>query len=389
MQWYKLENSDFKNFPIGELANKYNNKVFYYIPENYKKSFVEYLEAETDNKEEILTRINNIHKVALLVEHNFRGDSIESFLINISNDLIYQTTKMAMSLYNLDIGLPKLLEYSFGFLKSKDNWTELNDGVMADENNIEAAIKKFVLLESDEYIIAFQKNNMLGEFKDGIVLTNKRIISIGKYSINIKWSEVKSYNRNFFNKAKINGVDMGSVLNGIDEIIKSMMGFDYISFALIERTKSFAGNNEAYIIISRNKFNNKQNSLNSINDNLQDLQEEEKSLEIQLLNKNNKPIDKWDITKSSILIGRSSSKGEVDIDLKNIENGEYISRKHGKIYKRDNRWYYVDLNSKYGTKLISCNEEAILAADTEYELEDGDVLLLADEILLKIILKRI
>jgi len=387
MKWHRLENSDFKNFKIDELVNKSNNRVFYYIPEIYKKSFVAYLEDDFKDREQIREKLINLNKIALFREKNFSNKSINNVLMNLENEITYLTTKEDMSLYGLDLGLPTLIEYNFGFLKSKDGSIILDDGIEADDNEIELHIQNNVLLDSDEYIIAYQKNNTFGKFKEGIILTNKRIISIGSDFINIKWSEIKSYNRNFFNKATINGIGIGKVLDGIDKVIKSMIDYDYISLAIIVRSKTYLGYNEAFMIICRNKFNT---SSNSINENLQNFKNEEakRFLEIQLLDKNGNQIKRWNIDKKIVIIGRSSSKGEVDIDLKDIENGEYVSRNHGKIYKKNNEWYYVDTNSKYGTKLISNTDETMLATDIEYHLKDGDILLLADEVSLKIKLKN-
>jgi pSer/pThr/pTyr-binding forkhead associated (FHA) protein len=71
------------------------------------------------------------------------------------------------------------------------------------------------------------------------------------------------------------------------------------------------------------------------------------------------------------VIGRfDPSVGPIDVDLGQIPEGAYVSRKHARIELRDGAWYLTDLGSSNGTfKLGESDFERI---DGEAALADGD-----------------
>jgi len=108
-------------------------------------------------------------------------------------------------------------------------------------------------------------------------------------------------------------------------------------------------------------------------------------LKLILLDENENELKDWTLGKlPSYTLGRISSKGSVDIDFTDFENGQYVSRRHGKIYKKNNKWYYSDLGSKHGSELISNAKRENLVPMEEYELNNGNILILAKKIKLEI-----
>lgn len=67
-------------------------------------------------------------------------------------------------------------------------------------------------------------------------------------------------------------------------------------------------------------------------------------------------------------IGRfDPSVGPIDIDLGEIPEGSYVSRKHARITCDDDAWMIEDLGSSNGTFILREDFEQVQAAD----LEDG------------------
>lgn len=144
--------------------------------------------------------------------------------------------------------------------------------------------------------------------------------------------------------------------------------------------------------INENKDKSSDNSIDNFID--ESLQEEVKQVKVSssvilnLLDDNENIIKTWKLSKlPSYTLGRISSKGSVDIDFSDIEGGEYVSRTHAKIYKDNNKWYFVDLNSKYGSEHITTEFRQSLVAKQEVELSNSDMLILAKKIKLEIVIK--
>jgi pSer/pThr/pTyr-binding forkhead associated (FHA) protein len=68
------------------------------------------------------------------------------------------------------------------------------------------------------------------------------------------------------------------------------------------------------------------------------------------------------------VIGRfDPSVGPIDIDLGNLPEGVYVSRKHAKITQEDGVWKIHDLGSSNGTFVLADDFEKVMIAD----LADG------------------
>jgi len=79
-----------------------------------------------------------------------------------------------------------------------------------------------------------------------------------------------------------------------------------------------------------------------------------------------------DPTERGVIIGRFDTEtGPVDIDLSNIPEAKYISRKHAKIFFSDGCWYIEDLGSSNGTFLLTENDTKKVERGTRTELKDG------------------
>ncbi len=71
---------------------------------------------------------------------------------------------------------------------------------------------------------------------------------------------------------------------------------------------------------------------------------------------------------SPCVIGRfDPSVGPIDIDLGNLPEGVYVSRKHAKITQEDGVWKIHDLGSSNGTFVLADDFEKVTIAD----LADG------------------
>jgi len=112
-----------------------------------------------------------------------------------------------------------------------------------------------------------------------------------------------------------------------------------------------------------------------------------KELKLILLDDNENPLTTWTLKKlPSYTIGRISSKGSVDIDLTEYKNSQYVSRRHGKFFRKNNKWYYVDLNSTHGSELFTKNKREKLVPMEEYELNNKDFLVLSGKVKFEILL---
>lgn len=75
------------------------------------------------------------------------------------------------------------------------------------------------------------------------------------------------------------------------------------------------------------------------------------------------------------VIGRfDPSVGPVDVDLGQLPEGHYVSRKHARIVCEDGVWKIEDLGSSNGTYVLRSDFEKVDSA----ELKDGDELALGN-----------
>jgi pSer/pThr/pTyr-binding forkhead associated (FHA) protein len=79
------------------------------------------------------------------------------------------------------------------------------------------------------------------------------------------------------------------------------------------------------------------------------------------------------VVNNPCVIGRfDPSVGPIDIDLGNLPEGVYVSRKHAKIFHEDGVWKVADLGSSNGTFILADDflkvEEAEIVDGTEIAL---------------------
>jgi pSer/pThr/pTyr-binding forkhead associated (FHA) protein len=73
------------------------------------------------------------------------------------------------------------------------------------------------------------------------------------------------------------------------------------------------------------------------------------------------------VTNPSVIGRFDPSVGPIDIDLGNLPEGVYVSRKHAKITQTDGVWSIHDLGSSNGTFVLKDDFERV----EEAELSDG------------------
>ncbi len=74
-------------------------------------------------------------------------------------------------------------------------------------------------------------------------------------------------------------------------------------------------------------------------------------------------------------IGRfDPSVGPIDVDLGNLPEGSYVSRKHARITQEDGLWKIADLGSSNGTFVLRADFERV----EEAELSSGDEIALGN-----------
>lgn len=83
----------------------------------------------------------------------------------------------------------------------------------------------------------------------------------------------------------------------------------------------------------------------------------------------------YKVLKNEYVIGKNSKSAIVDIDLTDQINSDFVSRRHARIYKQDNKFYVVDEGSKNGTDVIKTNNRKInLIAFNGENILVGDII---------------
>lgn len=104
-----------------------------------------------------------------------------------------------------------------------------------------------------------------------------------------------------------------------------------------------------------------------------------------LLNKEGEKIKEWHLQgKTSLLIGKSTEKCEVDVDLSGVEFAAQISRQHAVLNYAQGCWYIEDIGSTSGIGIerITNDLKIDLSNEKPYRIEAGDVIYIADAQLL-------
>ena len=95
-----------------------------------------------------------------------------------------------------------------------------------------------VSLKNGEYVVCYNKQNILGDFK-GYIFTNYRIISVNmKESFMLDWKELKSIKKkSFLPGCILNGSYDINISTTMIKIAESMLEYDFIANVIIERIR--------------------------------------------------------------------------------------------------------------------------------------------------------
>lgn len=105
---------------------------------------------------------------------------------------------------------------------------------------------------------------------------------------------------------------------------------------------------------------------------------------IVLLNEEGRSLLEWSLQrKTSLIIGKSSDKEPVDIDLSVSAAAQMISKQHAVLNYTENGWYIDDIDSKNGTRVKKASQNAIMDVKLvgAVEVETGDIIYIANAML--------
>ena len=124
-------------------------------------------------------------------------------------------------------------------------------------------------------------------------------------------------------------------------------------------------------------------------DKVKKIEEVEKNQIKEIILKNDEGYDikKWEIgRKKTLIIGKSTARNDVDIDVSIEGYSNLVSRVHGSLNKIDGIWYYEDLGSQNGSGLEKKEDKrkTRLERNKAIKVESGDIIYLpVTKILLK------
>jgi len=102
---------------------------------------------------------------------------------------------------------------------------------------------------------------------------------------------------------------------------------------------------------------------------------------IVLLNERGAEIEEWLLEgKTSLLIGKSSSDQEVDIDLNGTEYESLINYEHAVLNCVSGLWYIEDIDSVNGVGIKKAHKrvKTSLKQENPYRLNSGDIIYIAN-----------
>ncbi len=105
---------------------------------------------------------------------------------------------------------------------------------------------------------------------------------------------------------------------------------------------------------------------------------------IILINEEGHSLMEWSLDrKTSMIIGKSSEKEPVDIDLSGSAVAQMISKQHAVLNYTENGWYVDDIDSKNGTRVKKATQHAIMDVKLvgAIEVEVGDIIYIASTML--------
>lgn len=104
-----------------------------------------------------------------------------------------------------------------------------------------------------------------------------------------------------------------------------------------------------------------------------------------LLDEDGESVKEWFIQgATSLLIGKSTSQNEVDIDLSDAEYAALISKQHAVLNYASGSWFIEDIHSRNGTGIKQANsrDKNRLEIEQPYKVKAGDIIYIANTRLL-------
>lgn len=106
--------------------------------------------------------------------------------------------------------------------------------------------------------------------------------------------------------------------------------------------------------------------------------------ELVLINEEGDVLFTWDIRgKTSLVIGKSTQKEPVDIDLSMSAMSQMISKQHAVLNYTNDGWCIDDIDSKNGTRVRKLSQNAIMDVKLvgSVQLAAGDIIYIASTML--------
>lgn len=111
----------------------------------------------------------------------------------------------------------------------------------------------------------------------------------------------------------------------------------------------------------------------------------EKITKLVLLDDEGESLKEWYIQGAiSLVIGKSSTENEVDIDLTDVEYHSLISKEHSVLNYSNGSWYLEDNDSDSGVGVRKSGKRVTerVEIDEPYEIDSGDIIYIANTRLL-------
>lgn len=105
---------------------------------------------------------------------------------------------------------------------------------------------------------------------------------------------------------------------------------------------------------------------------------------VVLLNEEGASLMEWSLQRqTSLIIGKSTDKEPVDIDLSGSAVAQMISKQHAVLNYTDKGWFIDDIDSKNGTRVKKASQNAIMDVKLvgAVEVERGDIIYIASTML--------
>lgn len=103
-----------------------------------------------------------------------------------------------------------------------------------------------------------------------------------------------------------------------------------------------------------------------------------------LLNEEGTPLLSWSLQAStSMIIGKSTDKEPVDVDLSGSAVAQMISKQHAVLNYTERGWFIDDIDSKNGTRVKKITQNSIMDVKLvgAIEVEPGDIIYIANAML--------